>query len=180
MESSIAYLKLTRDEFSAHIILDLGKPFDKFTVGAAILRFNGLEPQILLLKRREDEEHYPAVFEIPGGKIDATDATIRDAIVREVKEESDLAVTDIVHPLSVITYTTEKPAMSASKDNKPLKCQVIQLSYVVTVDDSKEFKVNETEHSIGVWANTEMLKKLVITHEMKDLVLEALHWAKST
>jgi 8-oxo-dGTP pyrophosphatase MutT (NUDIX family) len=66
----------------------------------------------MLLKRRADEKHYPNVYEMPGGKVNPADATIRDAVIREVAEETSLAVKDVLHPLQIITYTTQKPAVS--------------------------------------------------------------------
>lgn len=106
-----------------------------------------------------------------GSKVDATDATSRDAVIRKAEDESDPVVTDIASPPSVITCTEEKLAISTSKDNKSPKRQVTQLSYVVTVDDANDFKVNETEHSIRAWVNTEWLQNLK-SRRMKDLVSE--------
>lgn len=173
---SLEYLTMHRDQFHAHT----NKTFDKVTVGAAILQFTTAEPQILLLKRRDDERYYPGVFEMPGGKVDDTDATISDAVIREVAEESSLVVTGIVYPLSVITYTTTKSTTDAGKVIEQIVRHAVQLSYVVIVNSSVvEFKVNKEEHSMGMWVTREMLKDLSITDEMRGLVLEALNWAEN-
>ncbi|KAK7973068.1 hypothetical protein PG988_007202 [Apiospora saccharicola] len=116
------------------------------------------------VKRRPDKKHFPNVYEMPGGKVDETDATIGHAIAREVLEESNLQVRAVLKPLSVFTYTT---ASAAGTRN------VVQLSYVVQVEDA-EFRVNPEEHTEGVWADREMVEELEITKDMKDLIVEAL------
>ncbi len=175
---NLKYLTMHRDQFLAHIN-DTSRTFDKVTVGGAILQFTAAGPQILLLKRRDDERYYPGVFEIPCGKVDATDTTIRDAVVREVLEESKLVVTGVVHPLSVMTYTPTKPTVDAGKESDPIVRHAIQLSYVVTVKCDTDIKVNKEEHSLETWINREVLGDLSITHEMRDLVLEALSWGET-
>ncbi|KAL3418046.1 MutT family protein [Phlyctema vagabunda] len=179
IEPSLEYLAMHRDKFLTHMNTKMNTTFDKATVGAAILRITKAEPQILVLKRRDDERYYPGVFEIPGGKVDATDATVGDAVMREVAEEANLMVTSVVHPLSVITYTTTKPTADTKKKDETITHHAIQLSYVVTVKDSTKFKVNEEEHSTGMWINRGMLKDLSITDEMRGLLLEALGWGEN-
>ena len=75
-------------------------PINKITVGAAIFRTskNG-RSEILLLKRAAYETYYPGVFEIPGGKVDDSDTSIRSAVVREVHEETGLAITKVTNSL---------------------------------------------------------------------------------
>ncbi|KAI3551142.1 hypothetical protein CSPX01_01059 [Colletotrichum filicis] len=131
---------------------------------------------ILLLKRDSHEKHYPDVFEIPGGKVDAADSTIRDAIIREVAEETQMRVLDITTPLSRTRYTTEKIERTSTGQEKIVKRHALQLSYVVTVEGT-EFQVEKKEHSMGIWATRDSLDQIPITSEMKKLVLEALDFA---
>ncbi|KAK7961704.1 uncharacterized protein PG986_002529 [Apiospora aurea] len=133
MKPSMSHLNCSRDQFLADINKTADPPFDKLTIGAAILRDDG---RILLLRRRPDEKHYPNVYEIPGGKVDETDPTIGQAIAREVLEESTLKVNAVLTPLSVITYNTVSAAGTRN---------AIQLSYVVKVEDT-QFQVNPEEH----------------------------------
>ena len=134
---NMAYLDMSPGQALAQINALSSLKFDKFVVGAAILKS---ETEILLLKRRPDEKHYPNVYEMPGGKVETSDPTIRGAIAREVHEETGLQLTDVLRPLQSITYTTESESGS--------RC-VIQLSYVAKVQGAA-FEVNPDEHSTGV------------------------------
>ncbi|CAI0645721.1 unnamed protein product [Colletotrichum noveboracense] len=104
---------------------------DKVTVGAAILQQEESGPTVLLLKRNPAEKYYPDVFELPGGKVDAKDGTVHDAIIREVFEETQLAVVEVISPLSCITYATEKLEKGPTDQGTTVRRRAVQLSYVV-------------------------------------------------
>lgn len=143
----------------------------KITVGAAIVRGSGAQKQILLLKRNTTEAYYPNVFEMPGGKVDESDASIRDAIIREVAEETQLKVADIKFPLFPIYYTTEKKVLDEKGNAAVLQRHAVQLSYVVEIEgDGRDFVVNKDELSEGMWADAEALEKIPITRKMRGLV----------
>ncbi|KAI0150202.1 NUDIX hydrolase domain-like protein [Xylariaceae sp. FL1272] len=151
--------------------------YDKVVVGTAIIKYSP-DTRILLLKRNADEEHYPGLFEIPGGKVEATDATIRDAIIREVAEECALIVTNITRALPNFYYTTKSSVVLPANDKGEEKMETVakhcvQLSYIVEVEEGN-FKTNPKEHSEGIWATQEEVGSLEMTTAMRDLVLEAL------
>jgi 8-oxo-dGTP pyrophosphatase MutT (NUDIX family) len=103
------FLDMSKADVLAWAQQSLPTPIDKITVDAAVAHtdYHGTS-FILLLKRSGQKAYYPNDFEIPGGKVDDTDASIRDAIAREVAEETDLTITNILTPLAPLTYTTEK------------------------------------------------------------------------
>ncbi|KAK1955879.1 hypothetical protein LY78DRAFT_593188 [Colletotrichum sublineola] len=166
------FLSMSRQEVQLHFTSNNSPRVDKVTVGAAILRYDTSGPRVLL-KRNPNEKHYINVFEIPGGKVDAADSNIRDAIMREVIEETQLRVLDITSPLSCMTYTTEKSEKTQTGQDKIVKRNALQLSYIVMVEGT-DFQVNAREHSTGIWANRESLDQVLITPEMRGLVLEVL------
>lgn len=155
---------------------DSSANYDKLTIGAAIIRSPKMSggAQILLLQRNMDEEYYPGVYEIPGGKVDDQDATIAAAITREVSEETNLVVSRILNKLPVMTYTTEKNVSGQyGKEVSKVK-RAIQLSYVVEVENDTMFCWNPAEHCHGVWASREDIRRLEITEDMKKIIEAAL------
>ncbi|KAL6919674.1 hypothetical protein ACHAPO_004096 [Fusarium lateritium] len=100
------------------------------------------ETQILLLKRNAHEKYHPNVFEMPGGKV-KNGETLRDALTREVNEESGLVVSGILKPLATFSYTTTKTAKSPMTGNEEVIHRYAQqFSYVVTIEgDGSEFRV---------------------------------------
>jgi ADP-ribose pyrophosphatase YjhB (NUDIX family) len=100
------FLSMTHDIFQAHINSTSFPPIDKVTVGADIIRMHTI-PRILLLKRNADELYYPDVFEMPGGKVYANDASVREAITSEVYEETKLRVARILPP-SLLSHTLRR------------------------------------------------------------------------
>jgi mutator protein MutT len=51
--------------------------------------------QVLLAKRSMDEDVYPGLWGIPGGKLDNTDACLEDGLRREIREEVGIEISDI-------------------------------------------------------------------------------------
>ncbi|KAH8899782.1 hypothetical protein GQ53DRAFT_815837 [Thozetella sp. PMI_491] len=171
-------LSLSRGQALAFLSEKLATPFDKLTVGVAIIRHRDWgEPEILLLQRRLDEAYYPGVFEMPGGKVDESDSSVQHAIAREAMEESNLRVSSILQELSLMTYTTEKTVSYDDGSEKNIQRRAVQVSYVVEADNLEDFRLNPSEHANSVWAKSSELGGLEITSDMGRLVVEALSWA---
>ncbi|KAM0341862.1 hypothetical protein ACHAPU_009798 [Fusarium lateritium] len=147
---------------------------DKITIRAAIIRTDQRgTKRILFLKRTAHEVYYPGVFEIPGGNVDDTDLSIRDAITREVKEETGLTVVKVLSPLAPFTYIAEKK-IEHGTFLQTIQKTALQLSYLVqTEEDDGELVVNPSEYSEGLWVNFEELYSVEMTNEMRKLVSEA-------
>ncbi|KAL9621331.1 MAG: hypothetical protein Q9160_004222 [Pyrenula sp. 1 TL-2023] len=174
-------LALSREQYLLYASIVMKQDFDKLVVGAAIIQSPATnpkldEPLILLLRRNADEEYYPDVFEIPGGKVNDIDPSIGDALRREVQEETDLAVTRVLDMLPDLTYVTEKALLKRNSDGeeKMVKKSCIQLSFTVDVA-SLNFRPNPAEHSGGVWASKDMLNHLKMTTEMRRLAYMTLN-----
>ncbi|KKP07233.1 hypothetical protein THAR02_00663 [Trichoderma harzianum] len=160
-----------------------GRPYDKVVVGAAIFRHipnlsSSKIPCILLLKRAPYEPYFPNIFELPSGKVDSTDPTLKQALVREVKEETGLGINKISAQLSPMTYQTEKTIKSDAGVEVFVVKSAIQLNYVVSVSDGI-VKLSVDEHSECRWATEEELDELDITDETRRIVREAFQWSTS-
>lgn len=57
-------------------------------VKAAILRGQ----RLLLLRRREDLDLFPGLWDLPGGGVELSDSNLESALAREVREETDFRV----------------------------------------------------------------------------------------
>ncbi|KAI0120717.1 hypothetical protein BJ170DRAFT_161250 [Xylariales sp. AK1849] len=113
-------LCMTRPDFFAHINNpnSLTTPFDKVTVGTAINRqLSQGEPEILLPQQELDEADYSGVYGIPGDKVDDTDASLAEAVAREVQGEGQIVVSLIVNALSYLVEV----------ENGKGECQTIQV-----------------------------------------------------
>ena len=60
--------------------------------------------ELLLLKRRDDDEEFPGLWDTPGGRLHAGESAL-DGLKREVAEETGLALTS-ARPLSTWTFDT--------------------------------------------------------------------------
>ena len=160
-----------------------GHPYDKVVVGAATLRYtldltSSKMPSILLLKRAPHEPYFPNVFELPSGKVDPNDPTIKYALAREVHEETGLDITEILAELKPMTYVTGKNVIDDTGREFLSSKSAIQLNYVVSVSGG-EVKLSADEHSESCWVTEDDLGVLDITDEMRAVIQEAFEWAAS-
>ncbi|KAK3983996.1 hypothetical protein QBC44DRAFT_28932 [Cladorrhinum sp. PSN332] len=173
-------LNASADEFRKLKPSASGRAYDKVVVGAAIFKNAGTTktapPQVLLLKRFANEDYYPNVFELPSGKVDPDDATIKHALFREVHEETGLDVTEILAELEPMIYSTEKTVVNDAGDKVLISKSAIQLNYVVAASDG-EVKLAAHEHSESLWAVEGDLAALDITSAMKVVIQEGFKWA---
>ncbi|KAK8213612.1 hypothetical protein M8818_002916 [Zalaria obscura] len=63
--------------------------------------------RLLIIQRAENERSWPSCWEMPGGSAEPSDKTVRDALARELFEETGLRMTEAVKEvLPVVTFTT--------------------------------------------------------------------------
>lgn len=174
----MSLLSLSLDEFRKSQLSESGRPYDKIVVGAAAFRYapNSTSPSILLLQRAPHEPHFPNVFELPSGKVDPDDETLRHALAREVKEETGLDIVEVHAELNPMTYSTEKTVVNEAGKEVVVSKSAIQLNLVVSVS-AGTVKLNADEHSDSRWATKEDLSELDITDAMRVVIQEAFRWA---
>jgi len=150
------------------------QPYDKIVIGAIIFDKRSSEPQkVLLLKRAAHEKHYPNIFEIPGGNVEDTDATMRDAVIREVLEETGLQVSEITAAVRPFTYSMEKKVVDEETGEVlGVSRTSLQLNFVCEVMGF-DFRVNGDEHSEGRFVARGEVAELNVTEQMRAVVEEA-------
>ena len=125
----------------------------KLCTGAFIKRKDN---SILVVKRKKDD-FLGGLYEVPGGGVEIGE-TIIEGLIREVKEETNLDVMNILAYVSSFDY--------ASKNGYNAR----QFNFVVEVDESKEIIL--TEHDSYDWVKPEDLpKENRVTKEVKDVLM---------
>ena len=112
-----------------------------------------VDEKILLLKVRSNSGHDAGKWEIPGGKIKKGEF-FDEALIREVKEETDLDV-------KVGDFC------EAVQDDYPHKRTVQLIMY--SKDISGEVKISD-EHDDWMWASLDEIKSLDITSSLEKII----------
>ncbi|ORX62816.1 hypothetical protein DM01DRAFT_1330943 [Hesseltinella vesiculosa] len=103
------------------------------------------------------------MYELPGGHVEPTDATILDAVVRETKEETGLTIASIDTMFSHFDYhSREAPGLSH------------QLNFRVHVDPPLAVTLAPAEHQAYQWISLDHVDSLETTEPMQKLIREAL------
>lgn len=157
-----------------------GRPYDKVVAGAAAFRYapDSASPSILLLRRAAHELYFPNVFELPSGKVDPDDETLKHALVREVKEETGLDIVELHAELKPMACSPEKTIADDSGKEVIISKSAIQLNFVVSVS-AGAVTLNADEHSDTRWTAKKDTSELNITDAMRVVVWEAFQWASS-
>lgn len=129
----------------------------KFAVGAAVVHEN----KVLLLRRRSDD-FMGGIYELPSGTIERGEDPAT-TLLREVKEETNLDIVDIIGLISNLDY------ISASGAKKR------QITFVVIAEDISQLQLSN-EHDAFMWTTKEELRERAeIDETMYRLCNEALH-----
>lgn len=116
------------------------------------------ENEILIVKRHPKSRTDPEMWELPGGKVESGEF-FTDALVREIKEETNLEV--------------KVGDFAEAIQNDYMHKRTVQL--MMYLDDIKgEVKISE-EHTEWMWASLEKIKDLEISTSLKK-VLEKRKW----
>jgi 8-oxo-dGTP diphosphatase len=114
--------------------------------------------EILIVKRHPKSRTDPEMWELPGGKVENGEF-FADALVREIKEETDLDV--------------EVGDFAEAIQNDYMHKRTVQV--MMYLDDVKgEVKISD-EHTDWMWADLEKIKGLEISTSLKK-VLEKRKW----
>jgi 8-oxo-dGTP diphosphatase len=125
------------------------------TVRGIIKNDNG---EILIVKRHPKSRTDPEMWELPGGKVEKGEH-FADALVREIKEETNLDV-------NVGDFA------EAIQNDYQHKRTVQLMMYLTNIRG--EVKISE-EHTDWMWASLEKIRNLEISTSLKK-VLEKRNW----
>ncbi|KHO01201.1 NUDIX hydrolase domain protein [Metarhizium album ARSEF 1941] len=123
------------------------KPWDGIATGALVFDARG---RVLLL-RRARHDSMPGLWEVPGGAVDADDATILHGCARELWEEAGLAARRLVR-----LVTEGRPGAGAFQEfRNSTGTKLIgkfQFEVEVEVGEGQAVRLDPNEHQDFVWA----------------------------
>jgi mutator protein MutT len=133
----------------------------RIVVAAVIVK----NKSVLLLKRRNDEEAFPGIWEFPSGKREFGESSV-EALIREVKEETGLSII-VDKPVCVFEYIVEKP--DEIRD-------VTQINFLARLaNPNQEIRINKEEHEEARWFSKEEILSLKrISEEVRKCAIMAL------
>lgn len=130
------------------------------------------QPQALLVCRAATDS-YPLTWEVPGGSVDAADATVLDGLARELREESGLVAAHMAAPVLLSPEGTLAEAARAGLGIQPadevlslgddgLTVTFVEtgntwakLTALVTVRSTDEVVLRPEEHGEAAWVTEE-------------------------
>ncbi len=133
-----------------------------FKINVSAIIFNG-EGKILIQRRSLNEEVFPGLWGIPGGTVEMSDKSVLDALKREVKEEVDVEIDDI------ILY----------KENLVAK-EMYGVFYLVYVSVCVSGEPKALDGTLEVlWVEESQLDNYEFTPTTKKTILKSFIWKKS-
>ena len=134
---------ITQQEIDSLIHQSKLDNIDRIVVGGIILNNKG---QALIVKRSDNDSFLPGILEFPSGHIDPGE-TIFEALIREIKEETNYDIKTIQSYLDSFDYF--------SKSGKKVR----QFIFIVEVNSGKPI-LNPEEHQAYFWCNYEEAQAL--------------------
>jgi 8-oxo-dGTP diphosphatase len=116
----------------------------------------------ILLVRRKSDDFLGGIYEFPGGEVEKNES-VHTALIREVREETDLRVTEVKNYLGFFDYDSEKGRTRV-------------FNYLVEVAGPVEPKLSE--HDAYTWATKEHWGNLSLTQPILDILNE--YWSRSS
>ena len=126
-----------------------------FAVGAVIVNRSAQPAKFLVLRRKEDD-FMGGIEELPSGKAEGKES-LKDALKREVKEETSLKIEEFLGYLGSFQYPDSGGKMRR------------QFNFAVSVKPGK-VKLSPAEHTGFNWVGSGDLADTSLTEEVRELV----------
>jgi len=140
------------------------KPIVQKIIVAAVIEHQG---KILIIQRSAAEDVFPNLWEIPSGKRELFEKS-QDALVREVKEETNIKVKPIM-PVDVFEFKVEKE--NEIRD-------ATQISFLCKPIGKPKIKLSN-EHQNFAWVTKKELANYNLSKETKEVISRAFEILKN-
>jgi 8-oxo-dGTP pyrophosphatase MutT (NUDIX family) len=117
----------------------------KIMASAAIIDKN----KLLVLKRSSEEKFLSGYWTIVGGKYEDGDASIEEAVKREVMEETGLSIA-VVRPIDIEEFTRE---------DRP-NVRAVEITYLCSTEHGEKITLDAREHDAYAWVDESDAAKL--------------------
>lgn len=138
----------------------------RISVESVICRNQGIQKEVLLVKRAHNCKVAPGVWNVPAGKVNILETT-RDAVVRETQEETKLKV-NIIRLLAENAFEIKVGNEAAYRN---------MFTYLTKPNDDLQLVEIDHEHSEYKWVTREGLESEQFSSLMprlKELILQGL------
>lgn len=123
------------------------------------------EDNVLITRRASHMRTFPGAWVLPGGGLEPSDQSLIDAVIREVKEETGVQITDPtkVQPLGCWEScfpTTVEECLNA--DSPGIASHYFVVYYLIRVENiaKPKLKIQEEEVDMAVWLTKDSLKSM--------------------
>lgn len=169
---AIARLDTTLEDYLAKLKSTSSKPLDGIATGAIIFGKHHDptgEPRILLIQRSSTDS-MPNKWEVPGGAVDAGE-TILAGVTREVREETGLELAGIKY---LVVHDSDDDGGEDLDGGYLFHTtrgrRIVKFTFVVEVEDTRDVRLDPTEHQNCIWATEEECRTKRATREDGDVV----------
>jgi 8-oxo-dGTP diphosphatase len=146
-------------QFDRSLMLNKNRRREQKVVASAIILRGS---HVLIVLRPKDDKSFPEKWELPGGTLEFGESP-RQAVVREVKEETGLEI-EPRRVVSVEQYLTALPRTDR---------QTIQITYLVRANSLRDLRLNKKEHLQYAWVKRRDLDGYSLVPIMKKILLDS-------
>ena len=135
------------------------KQYQQACVGAFIQK---ADTSFLVVKRAEDDEFLPGLWELPGGGTDFGEE-LQQTVMREIKEETGLEIS-VLKPIAVHTHYMDK---------KDERIQRVEVTFLCQLTGEDTVQLSH-EHAAYKWVLPSDLHSLKLTPYMDSVIQDSL------
>jgi 8-oxo-dGTP diphosphatase len=128
----------------------MSEKHQKITVGGLLI----VDNKVLVVKRSAKEKNFSGLYELPGGKVDFGEHPVQ-SLKREFMEETNLEI-KIDRPYRIFTYLSHEGIR-----------HIVEIVYVVKLDDSIENIKLSDEHDDYKWLASEEIDDYKMSDDIK-------------